>query len=72
VTTGSSQQLWIIAPLLEAGLGLDEVRELLFLVNCELQLDRGPTAPGPIALLCDRRPRIRAAWIETVDRMLRA
>jgi len=72
VTTPESEELWVIAPLLEAGLDLDDVRELLFRVSFECVVRPGQADPaGTPALLEDRPAAVRAAWIETVDRMLR-
>ena len=72
MTTCESAELWVIQPLLEAGLELDEVCELLFLVSLTSLVSSPPCdildAP---ALLGHRPPAVRAAWMETVDRMLR-
>jgi hypothetical protein len=69
VTIPGSEDLWIIQPLLDAGLDLDAVRDLLFRVGFESLLTTGP---GDVdAFLREQPPGVRAAWIETVDRMLR-
>ena len=63
-----SEDLWIIQPLLDAGLDLDAVRDLLFRVGFEWLITTGP---GDVdAFLRSQPPPVRAAWIETVDRML--
>ena len=68
VTTPGSEDLWIIQPLLDAGLDHDDVRELLFRVSFDSLVT---AAPGDVAFLRSQPPAFRAAWIETFDRMLR-
>ena len=68
VTTPGSEDLLIIQPLLDAGLDRDAVRELLFRVSFDGLVTAGPC---DVALLRSQPPALRAAWIETVDRMLR-
>ena len=64
-----SPDLCIIQPLLDAGLDLDAVRDLLFRVGFERLV---ATGPGDVdAFLRSQPPKVRAAWIETVDLMLR-
>jgi hypothetical protein len=70
VTTRESEELWIIQPLLDAGLELDEVRDLLFHISFQCLMGTGRSEPDAIALLGGRPPEVRAAWIETVARML--
>ena len=68
-----SEDLWIIQPLLEAGLDLDSVRELMFRVSFECTVTDGRCDVSDVAALLGPQPTaVRAAWITTVDRMLRA
>ena len=65
-----SEDLWIIQPLLDAGLGRDAVGKLLFRVSFDCLVTAGPVrrvAP----FLRSQPAAVQAAWIETVDRMLR-
>jgi hypothetical protein len=72
VTVGSSEDLWMIEPLLEAGLDLDDVRTLLTRVCFECLVSDGRCdVPDAITFLPLPSNALRAAWIETVDRMLR-
>jgi hypothetical protein len=67
-----SEDLWIIEPLLEAGLDIEEVRTLLTRVSFESVVSDGlPDVSDATVFLGFRSPAVRAAWIETVDRMLR-
>jgi hypothetical protein len=73
VEGNESQPQWIVAPLLGAGLDLDEVRTLLFRVSFECLVTRGRLDVWDVSAFLDQHPAaVRAAWIETVDRMLRA
>jgi hypothetical protein len=64
------QQRWVIQPLFDAGLGLDDVRILLFRVSFEW-LVSGCDLSDVSAFLGPQPAAVRAAWIDTVDRMLR-
>lgn len=69
--TRESAELWIIQPLLEVGLGLDEVCELLFLVSFRSMANpERCDVLDATEFLGHRSASVRAAWIETVDRML--
>jgi hypothetical protein len=62
------QQYWIIEPLLEAGLDLDQIRDLMFRVAFEGIVGEGDTALT--ALVGDQPPAVRAAWRRAVGRMI--
>jgi hypothetical protein len=67
-----SEDLWIIEPLLEAGLDIEEVRTLLTRVSFESVVTDGLSdVSDATVFLGFRSPAVQAAWIETVDRMLR-
>ncbi|MGY1619962.1 hypothetical protein ACI797_24740 [Geodermatophilus sp. SYSU D00691] len=65
------QQYWVIEPLLAAGLDPDEIADLLVRLGFDTVVGDGP---GTLARLTEvvegRPPVVRAAWIETIDRML--
>jgi hypothetical protein len=72
VAMPGSEDLWTIQPLLDAGLDLDEVGDLLFRFSFECLVETGQCDVWDAgALLPSRSTAVRAAWIETVDRMLR-
>jgi hypothetical protein len=67
-----SPELRTIQPLLDAGLQLDDVRDLLFRVSFAYLVNAGQCdAWDATAFLGHQPTAVRAAWIETVDRMLR-
>ena len=68
VATPESKDVWIIQPLLDAGLDPDDVRDLLFRVTFESLVTAGPC---DVVFLRSQPPALRAAWIQTFDRMLR-
>ena len=65
-TVAHEHQRWVIQPLLDAGLDLEEVRELV------VRLGSDPDGTGACltGLVSDRPPEVRAAWIEVIDRMI--
>jgi len=65
------QQLWIVQPLIEAGLAMDEIRAYLFQVAFDDIVSEGrATAAGIHGIVRDQPARVRTAWAETVGRML--
>ena len=72
MTTSGSRDLRTIQPLLEAGLALDDVRDLLFRVSFAHMVNAGQCDVWDATAFLGPQPAaVRAAWIETVDRMLR-
>jgi hypothetical protein len=66
-------QHWIVQPLLDAGLDLDEIRALVFRLGFETIADADPGAPADLmSLVVDQPARVRAAWAEMIDRMVTA
>jgi hypothetical protein len=62
---------WIIQPLLNAGLGLDDVRDYMFRLSFECIVTSDQHTVSDVdAFVGQQRAEIRAAWIETIDRML--
>jgi hypothetical protein len=65
------QQLWIVQPLVEAGLAMDEIRACLFQLAFDDIVSEGrATAAGIDGIVRDQPARVRAAWAEMVGRML--
>jgi hypothetical protein len=72
VTMPGSPVLRAIQPLLDAGLHVDEIRDLLFRVSFACLATAGQCdVSDATAFLGPQPAAVRAAWIETVDRMLR-
>lgn len=65
------QEYWLIEPLLDVGLDLDEIRSLVFLLAFEgiVCADEGG-ATSVQQLVGDRPPEVQAAWARMIDRML--
>ena len=62
-------QCWLIEPLLEAGLGLEEIRGLVFRLAFEAVV--GVDDPSGAQRLVDDQPlHVQAAWARTIDRMI--
>ena len=62
------QQYWIIEPLLEAGLDLEQVRVLLFRVAFQDIVGDGDTALT--TLVGAEPPAVQQAWRRAVGRMM--
>ena len=70
-TIAHDHQLWLIQPLLDAGLELDEVRMLVVRLVSAADIADWWIAPSSLTrLVSDRPPEVRAAWIEVIDRMI--
>ncbi len=59
---GCPEHHWLIEPLLDAGMTLEEIRTLVVRLACE--------DDAVLRLVADQPPRVRAAWHETIGRML--
>jgi hypothetical protein len=62
------QSIWVIEPLLDAGLDLDEIRVLVFRLAFQTIVDV-PTATL-LDLAGDRPTEVQAAWLHTIGRMI--
>ena len=65
-----SGRLWVIQPLLDAGLGVDDVGTLLLRVTFDCLVGGRSDISDVSAFLGEQPPPVRAAWVETVNRML--
>lgn len=61
---------WVIQPLLDAGLAVEDVRTLLVRVTFECLVGGRTDLSDVSAFLGEQPPLVRAAWNETVNRML--
>jgi hypothetical protein len=65
------QQYWIIQPLLDAGLGLDEIRTLVFDLGFQAIVSAdGGTVADVLEVVRDRPVAVRLAWQAMIGRML--
>ena len=66
------EQYWALQPLLDAGLDAEQISDLLVRLCFDAMVcaDSGapPDAMTPVE---DLPPEVRAAWAETIDRMVR-
>ncbi len=65
------QQYWIIEPLLDAGLELDQIRDLVFRLGFDSVVTEGAgTLAGLTSLVEDQPSDVQAAWAQAIGRML--
>jgi hypothetical protein len=65
------QRYWIIEPLIDAGLELDQIRDLLFRISFDAIVNEGRCLVASVTeLVGDQPAEIQAAWTTTVGRML--
>ena len=60
----------MIQPLLDAGLAVDDVGTLLLRVTFDCLVGGRSDISDVSAFLGEQPPPVRAAWVETVNRML--
>jgi hypothetical protein len=65
------QRYWVIRPLVDAGLGLDRIKDLLFRLGFEAIVSEGRSTAASIAdVVSDQPSEVQAAWAEVIGRML--
>ena len=65
------QEYWLIEPLLDVGLDLDEIKSLVFRLAFEGIVCADESGATSVEqLVGDRPPEVRAAWARMIDRML--
>lgn len=65
------QHEWVIRPLIDAGLGLDRIKDLLFRLGFESIVSEGRGTAIEVSSMVDAEPpHVRAAWHEVIGRML--
>ena len=65
------QHEWVIRPLIDAGVGLDRIRDLLFRLGFEAIVSEGRgTAAQVSTLVSDQPPHVQVAWTEVIGRMI--
>lgn len=63
---------WILQPLVDAGLPPQTITDLLFRVGFEAVARHGDLDGHVRAVVDDQPAEVRAAWVETVSRMIAA
>ncbi|WP_040337060.1 hypothetical protein [Candidatus Blastococcus massiliensis] len=63
---------WILQPLVDAGLPPQTIADLLFRLSFEAVASDGTLAGGAHAVVDGRPAPVRAAWVETLSRMIAA
>ncbi len=67
----SQHDEWVIRPLIDAGLGLDKIRDLLFRLGFEAIVSEGrSTAVQVTTIVSHEPPHVQAAWHEVIGRMI--
>jgi len=62
---------WLIEPLVEAGLGSEQIRTLVYRLGFEAVVHQGaPPVDRIRAVVADQPAPVRAAWTEVVTRMI--
>ncbi|MGY2003463.1 hypothetical protein [Blastococcus sp. SYSU DS1024] len=64
------QTVWLVQPLVDAGLDLDEIQVLVTRLGFEAVVGTGRAAATDFLDVVGDRPRgVRAAWVEVLERM---
>jgi hypothetical protein len=65
------QRYWVIRPLIDAGLGLDRIRDLLFRLGFEAVVSEGrKTVTCVRNVVRDQPDAVQTAWTEVIGRMI--
>jgi hypothetical protein len=65
------QQQWVVQPLIDAGVGLDRISELVFdLAFADLVSEGRDTLTAVSALVSDQSGAVRVAWAQTIARLM--
>jgi hypothetical protein len=68
---GRDQPLWVVQPLIDAGMELEQIRTLVFRLAFEgIVGEACSSMAGLQELVADRPPQVQAAWVQTIGRML--
>lgn len=59
---------WVLQPMMDAGVPLEQVRELVFRLAFDDVLGEGSGDFGE--LVADQPPAVRTAWAQVIGRML--
>jgi hypothetical protein len=65
------QHYWVIRPLIDAGMGVEQIRDLLFRLAFEGIVSEGRVTVGSLSEMVDDQPVVvQAAWSEVIGRMI--
>ena len=65
------QHEWVIRPLIDAGMGLDRIKDLLFRLGFESIVSEGRGTTIQVStMVASEPPHVQAAWHEVIDRMI--
>jgi hypothetical protein len=65
------QQQWVVQPLIDAGLELGQIAELVFRLAFQDIVSEGrDTVASLPGLVADRSAEVRTAWAQTIARLL--
>ena len=65
------QRYWVISPLVDAGLGVDRIRDLLFRLGFEAIVGEGTaTLTSLTDVVRDQPDDVRVAWTEVIGLMI--
>jgi hypothetical protein len=65
------QQQWVVQPLIDAGVELERIRELVFSLAFADVVSEGRGTLGAVTdLVADQPGTVRAAWAQTIARLL--
>lgn len=68
---GRDQPLWVVQPLIDVGMELEQIRTLVFRLAFEgIVGEACSSLAGLQELVADRPPPVQAAWVQTIGRML--
>ena len=70
-TLTPEQHYWVIRPLIDAGLGLDRIRDLLFRLGFEAIVGEArPTFTSVTHVVRDQPDEVQVAWTQVIGRMI--
>ena len=70
LSVGRPDHQWILQPLVDAGLEVEEIRDVLLRVACAGIEGLHDLDVSVLNAVADRPVPVRAAWMETVNRMI--
>jgi hypothetical protein len=64
-------QQWVIQPLIDAGLGAEEVRTLIFRLAFDAIVGEGsPPGTDVTSVVADQPAAVKTAWLRVIGRMI--
>ena len=70
-TFAREHQQWVVQPLIDAGVELEQIRALVFHLAFEDVVTEGRGTRAILGeLVADRSPQVQAAWAQMIGRLL--